>query len=837
MMPEMRVVGLLPAAPRAALALLALAAPSAPASAPGSAPASTPETVVAGFDLLGWRRLGVLAVETPALDVGGAEALLDGDPRTFARAPGRTAQFALSFRPGQTVQRVTVVPAGETPARVTLTVVEEDGDRFQAGELDVAAGDSASFRLMDVLASALEVRVEREEGAGPAALADVLVEGRLEVTALMLEGVPESLPAGGSFPLRVLGRDAFGGRPDLTGLAQVIVQPPPALAFSGGRVVTRVQGPVSLEPRLGGLTGMIMPLLVTPLAPPPPAPLALPGMRVVELRLEGEPPFEVLRRESGQKQAVAVGRALSSTWYDDTVQPGAAYAYSVRRIDLLDNALTEPGPEARARTHGRLPPGMREVGRVPILLAVFTDSLQPGERAALLASVQAARLFAWRHTLGRVVLDPVVLDVPGPTPVTSGPTMVAVEARLRELGVRDGGFTVIAAVSREFEGDFAGFRVCGDAAGLLLRGTPVATPRGALGPDPGLAWSLLHELHHAAADLLLDAGGDPLPTGHLDQDFGALGLLGSTRGRPFDAGEAWDSQALLLAGFDGWTRLGWPRLRPLELLDTDGDLLPDEDERLPLDEARLGTDPRRADTDGDGLGDFAELAVDLYRGSDPLSGDSDGDGLRDGLDGWPTSNFTGVIAAGRTPRLVASVPTAARPDAPRIALSACWTRTALTLEVVTDEPSDVFVDLDGSGRLGRWESETDTGGAGAPAGDCWCGPMRLALRAHSAPLGVYLGGLPLRDALVAAEKGSDGRHRLVAVLPVSLGPGAADGLVPPFAPRADGPRLRAGTVLGLAVTVRPARLPEPEPFEPFPADGDWTSLFDTHHFMDALLQD
>ena len=46
-----------------------------------------------------------------------------------------------------------------------------------------------------------------------------------------------------------------------------------------------------------------------------------------------------------------------------------------------------------------------------------------------------------------------------------------------------------------------------------------------------------------------------------------------------------------------------------------------------------------------------------------------------------------------------------------------------------------------------------------------------------------------------------------------------------------------GTVLGLAVTVRPSRSPEPEPFEPFPADADWTSLFDTHHFMDAVLRE
>jgi hypothetical protein len=125
--------------------------------------------VVTDFDLLGWRRLGVLAVDTPPLQVGGAEALLDGDARTFAQLPGPVGDFTLTFRPSQSVRRVAAVPAVAGPARVTLTVIEDDGDRFQAGVLDVAAGGEAVFRLMDQLASALEVRVEsarRPVGAG-----------------------------------------------------------------------------------------------------------------------------------------------------------------------------------------------------------------------------------------------------------------------------------------------------------------------------------------------------------------------------------------------------------------------------------------------------------------------------------------------------------------------------------------------------------------------------------------------------------------------------------------------------------------------------------------------
>ncbi len=825
----MRVVGSPLAAPVAALVALTFAAPGASVSAPT-------EFVVAAFDLLGWRRQGVLAVRLPELQAGGQDSLLDGDPLTQARARDADATFALDFAPEQVVRRVRIVPAGDVPQRVTLTVIEQDGDRFAAGEQDVAPGGEAAFRLMDVAAVALEVGVQCTDGQPGAALADILVEGRLELQALSLDGVPDTLPEGASFPVRVSGRDSFGGRPDLTALAQVLVSPAQALALSGSRATTRVQGPVALEARLGSLAGPVQALLVTPLDPPPPAPQALPGARVVALRLQGEPPFEVFRRTAGEKACVSIGRTLLGTFYDDSVQPGTAYGYSARRVDLLDNALTATGPEARVRTHGRLPPGGREVARVPLLVAVFGDSLPPGERELVPDSVQAARLFAWRHTLGRVLLDPVVLDVPGPTPVTSGPTMVAVEARLRELGVTDGRFSVVAAVSRDFEGDYSGFRLLGDATGLLLRGTPVPTPPGVLGPSPALAFSLLHELHHAGAGLLLQTAGDLLPTGHPEQDF-AAGLLGVMGGQPFDVGEAWDLQAALLAGFDGWSRLPAPWVRPFELLDTDGDGLADDDDRLPLDERRLGTDPLRADSDGDGAGDFAELAAGLYRGSNPLASDSDGDGIRDDFDPFPLSDFTGVIASGRTPRPLASCPGPLQPDSPPVQVSACWTRSALTLEFLTSEPYDVFVELDGSGRNGRWESDVNTGLPDAPAGDAWSGPLRLALRAFTPPLGVYAGGRPVRGALVAAEKSGEDRYRLVAVLPPNLGAGLSDGYVPPDAPLADGLRLQPGTVLGLGFTLRPARDPEPQPFDPFPQDADWFSAFELHRLLDAVLQE
>jgi hypothetical protein len=61
-----------------------------------------------------------------------------------------------------------------------------------------------------------------------------------------------------------------------------------------------------------------------------------------------------------------------------------------------------------------------------------------------------------------------------------------------------------------------------------------------------------------------------------------------------------------------------------EVIDTDGDGLPDDVER-----DVYGTDPLLADTDADGVEDGEEL--DLY-GTDPLLADTDADGISDDVE-------------------------------------------------------------------------------------------------------------------------------------------------------------------------------------------------------------
>ncbi|MGQ0552872.1 MAG: hypothetical protein ACT4PU_06600 [Planctomycetota bacterium] len=791
------------------------------------------ELVSGRFDLLGWQRLGVARFAAPVPDAAATVALLDDDPDTAVSVLANAARtLTLDFDPPQEVERVELALSGPGACRVRLTVVQPDDQRFQAGESEVSGGQTALFRLTNAKVRSLSFEIETLEEDGESALAGLAVFGRMRIVALSLDDPPSTLPVGGSFPCRVLGRDEHGGRPDLSERTQLVVQPARALAFlADRRAVTRVAGPLTIEPRLATLGGPVVSVLVTPVEPPPPAPQAVAGMQVVQLLLEGQPPFEIFRRHAGEKAERSLGRAERTRFYDDSVLPGTAYTYSARRVDRLDNPLTEASAGVRVRTLTRFPPGWSAPGRVPALLVLFVDSLLPEERAEILASLEAARLFVYRHSAGRIVLDPLLLELSGPTPPTVGPTLHGIEALLRRQGLREDRFGLVFAISNDLAGDYGGFSILGRGLGAMVRGRGlrVPTPAGALGPDPDLAFAFVHELQHALARLQDEqSAAGARSTGHFTEDFGAAGMLGAWRGQPFDAGESWDGHAQLLAATDGWELIGPPWRRPLEVLDTDGDGLVDDDARLPIDEQRLGTDPNLADTDGDGLSDLAELRAGLYRGSDPRQADTDGDGLPDGEDRWPLSSFRGSIPRGTTPQALA--------DDEAVSLAAAWNDRELLFEITTAKPCDAFLEVDGSGALGRWETDVNTGTAAKPGSDVYAGPARFTLRAHTPPLGVFLGERRVPGARLTAEALADGRTRLLLSLPAALGPGAQDVYIPVRAEPTSGLRLRPGTTLGLALTVRPSRASDPAPLDPF-ADEAWRSLFETHRFLDARLVD
>lgn len=797
----------------------------------GQAPPTFAEQVVDAFDLAGWRRLGVLDMRSSELDRGSVDTLIDGDLGTLARTRGiNPARFTLTFAPSQVVRGVSLTPGSHDPYEVTLTVVGADGSRFAAGEAVVADKDTAHFRLNDVGVQTVELEVERLERDDFVHVAEIRVVGQLDIDALALGSIPEQLPLGGAFPVRVLGRDAFGGKPDLTTQAMLKVTPEHALllANQNRRAVTRVGGPVTLVPRLGQLEGDARSVLVTHLGAAPPAPVVHSGLGVVQLDLDGQAPFEILRRGLGDKQALPVGRCEDTRWFDETVAPGTSYHYSVRRIDALGNPVTETSEEQRTRVRARPPPGFRAVGRLPVLVVLYEESF--GARAdGIEESLRASREFVYRHTLGRVLLDLTILRLPGATPVINGPDLSAVERVLRDRGVDDERYGVLFVMADDLPGSWGNLTLNGRWGGAMARPEPVATIPGAMGPEPGAAYAFIHELQHVLVYRVAPTvGRGGLPTGHFPEDH-AEGRLAPEVGACLDVGEAWDACAALLAQLSFFAEVDTPFRRPFELVDSDGDGLADDDPRLPLDEARLGTDPHLADTDGDGLDDLAELAMGVFRHPDPTVADTDGDGLSDGVDPAPLSDCTGVIPFGSEPVALASGPQL-RDGFVRV--SACWDDGGLWLEISTPEPCDAYVDLDGSGHLGRWASDARVDGGS----DVWCGPERLSLRAHHAPRGVFQGGRAVEGAdVIAISGGDDGRVRLLARIPRQLGAGAADATVAADAPDVDGLQLEPGRVLGLAVIARPAEADVADPFVAYPDDGRWIGLFEPHQLVDVVL--
>lgn len=795
----------------------------------GRVPGQEAQVVHAPFDLAGWRAAGLVEIETSAIAQGSVLGALDASADTIVAMEDLPATISLRFASPQTVRRVGVA-LGDGSYDVRLEVGEAGGARFAAGGRVVESEREAAWSFLDAAVESLVIEIEALDG-DVVLLRGLAVVGRMEIRQIGLAAIPETVPVGGGFPLRVLGLDAYGGRPDLTAQAQLDVSPARALALAAdSRAVTRVGGAIQIVPRLGTLSGPVESVVAIPLERAPPPPELAPGHRTIAVRLFGPPPFELWRRDSGDKQARPIARVLRDWYIDDTVAPGDAYHYTYRRIDAFDNPTSETSDEARARVSSVRPPGAIELARVPVLVVLFPDAIAR-RREAVLDSLEAARRFLYRHARGRLLLDLTVLDVPGPPPPTDGPTMAGIEQRLIGLGIRPGEYGAIVAIADTLAGDYGSFTLL-DAGGALVRGTDVPTPPGVMGAAPDLAWSFAHEMLHVLADVVAaGAGAPPLASVHFAENFPAL----AGAQPPFDCGEAWDGLAHVVQRYDAWNLWGSPWVRPFETVDSDADGLADDDVRLPIDERRLATDPSRRDTDGDGVSDLDELAEGLYAGCDPVAPDSDGDGLRDGVDPWPLSDLSGIVPRGATPARVATLPAArARKPIGVLELDACWDPEALTLAILTDTTADVFIDLDGSGRDGRWQTDVDIALDGSRASDVWAGPARLALRAHTPPTGVFVGSRRLDAATLTSER-LEGGYRLVARLPVALGPGAADAWVPPGAPFAPGLRLRDGHVLGLALVARPSRAQDDRPFDPFTPDEAWVSLFETHRLQDLLL--
>lgn len=588
---------------------------------------------------------------------------------------------------------------------------------------------------------------------------------------------------------------------------------------------------------------------------PPPANLAASGFRTTAYltwdaaAAPGLVGYEVQRRVPGGFFAT-VKRVLSRASFTDSgLVPGQTYEYRVLGIDGTGRPLT------RFSSVSQVTPSMSaEVlsthKSLEILVAFYTAGYSPAEQARLTAGVRKGMAFYWRTSAGHLHLEPTWLFIDAALPASQwGPE---VEADLRARGVQNHQFDLAYLIGQGLDGCLGGYMVFGSTCASLGTECGVPYPENDPGVDYTIAWTFTHEIHHAI-ELMEDVTGDATPEVlfcHFPWCY--PDPLGGT-GWHVDWGSHFNGIARETREYgDSWLTFPAPYNQIIECADCDQDGMPDEDARVWSDEARFGSDPLAPDTDGDGLSDQGEYSRYDFRSTDPRATDTDGDALRDGVDPEPlyrVSSYLPILTS--TPLIDGLIETAwplltpgyyftknAEPFTLRS--FAGWNEDGLYLAFESSRKLRFMVSIDGSGQDGRFESPvrhtqgaTDTENPDNKhnhIGDSWGDGNHIYL-AHGVS-GVEVFG---RAAISGAQVAStlvNGVYRTEVRIPVVLPGGAAYTWYPAGAqaPVVNGLTLAPGHVIGLNVTMSNYEGSGGEEFS-----GTWTSLFETHSYVDFEL--
>lgn len=210
------------------------------------------------------------------------------------------------------------------------------------------------------------------------------------------------------------------------------------------------------------------------------------------------------------------------------------------------------------------------------------------------------------------------------------------------------------------------------------------------GHNAGNNWLAVHEFHHQLDDVFAASGYAEYWFNHFSVNVGTAD----------DFGEHFDGNAYILKN---WPPSQWfaplPRWGSLLFArDADHDGVPDNAPRLPMDEKRLGSNPRRADSDDDGVSDFAELqyAHWIVEGwgetHAPLLSpslnkpDSDGDGVNDANDAAPL--YPWPVRITQQPQQIGALAEL------HVKYFAWWETDSLHLAFATERPLDIKILLD-----------------------------------------------------------------------------------------------------------------------------------------------
>ncbi len=555
--------------------------------------------------------------------------------------------------------------------------------------------------------------------------------------------------------------------------------------------------------------------------------------------------YLVYRRAEGEAYPETptkyVGPRTQFTDYGLT--PGTTYYYAVGTYDLggrLNSALTEV-----SATLDDDPTRYSKHANLELLMAVYTEGWTQEEVDRYTNGLQTGLEFYWRNTGGRLNLDVTWLYIDAPIPATDG-SYGPIEGDLRNRGIRNDQYDLLYTIGKGLAPCLGGYTVFGSTKASLGIVCGVAYP----GKDPEVdytvAWTFTHEIHHAIDGLVDLAGADDMLFCHFPWNYPDP-LDGSWH---VDWGTHYDGISATMRLYDDYFGFGSFYDGYIECVDRDGDAMPDEDSRVLMDEARFGSSPLSKDTDGDGLTDLGEYTRYNFTGTDPTRPDSDGDGFLDGLDHNPLYLAPDVIHAASSPP---DIDGAIESTWPVLAEGYYFTQNSADFDLTAFATYDeeflylafestrqlrFMISLDGSGLDGRFESDvrhpdgtTDTyddDTKGQQYGDTWGDGNHLYAYYGATEVQVYqVGAVP--GARVASR--TDGRYyRTEIAIPKTLPHGCGYTWYPPDAPVVEGLRLTPGQVIGLNVTFSNLSGSSAAEFS-----GTWTSLFETHAYVDFTL--
>jgi hypothetical protein len=527
---------------------------------------------------------------------------------------------------------------------------------------------------------------------------------------------------------------------------------------------------------------------------------------------------------------------------DYGLSPSTQYFYKIAAFDAAGNESPVSGQVSISTNSNNY----LKVASLDLLITVYTGGMEPNEPVAIRNDLEFARRFYFRNSKGQLNLKFHFMEIPGyPPPNSSGVAdFETIGADLHNRGILDNQYDAIHIEAYQTYGFWGGAMWLGQTAGSMAHqpfyfynpNNPYTT---------GDAWVFTHEFGHSL-DMLADQSGFPeMIFNHFPWAFPLPAGIPA-----FDAGPDFDGMAQVLRLFSHFPDFPAPWDGYIEVTDSDGDGLANNDSRLPFHETMFGSNPFTDDSDGDALTDLEELYAGNFSGSNPNATDSDGDGVSDGTDPYPISNFhptlqkttsaitiNGSTGAGEGWQLLVSNPNYSLLPGATFEASATWDNTYLYFAFKSNHPMKYYLYMDGSGEDGvfaapiRFPGGNYAGINAAAYGDSYYETAALVIRSDATQ--VFLKDLAVARSQISTTS-AGGVHTTEVRLPHHLGPGFGWTYTPPTAPTISTQSYTTGDLLGINCVALP--LSEANGYQTDEwRTGHFVSMNEPFHFYDVAL--